>query len=158
MHWWAGKVCFRVFLSPPYMNAIICVFICSNCALTTLTFPKCVCPSCQVHVKCRRADRSVYKGHPGVTSKAAGSRDWLPAFSSLCCLHRDIVPEDTVSICFTTNVHSHTHLSERHRKDGRQPIEHLDPCVHMLKHDEFRKGKVSSLSLMVLPEEPLCDR
>lgn len=59
----------------------------------------------------------------------------------------DIVPEDTLSICFTTDVHSHTHLSERLRKDGRQPTEHLDPCVLVLTHDEPREEKVSSLPI-----------
>lgn len=119
--------------------------LCPNhCDLST----KCVCASCQVCVKCRRANRTVYTRRHGVTSEVAGGHDWLPGTSSLSSSHGDTVPEDTLSICFTTHGHSHTHSSEGHRRYGRQPHAQAHSCM------STHKSQFSSSRESVWPRWP----
>lgn len=126
------------------MSASVRVYLLKLCPDRCDLSTKRVCASPQVCVKCRRADRSVYTRRHGVTPEVAGDRDWLPATSSLSCSHWDTVPGDTLSICFTTHGHSHTHLPEGQRRYGRQPHAHAHTAAWA--HTNHSSSAAESLS------------
>lgn len=100
----------------------------------------CVCLSCPV--KCGLDGHTVYIWRHAASSEFGGVCDWLPATRSLSCSHRDAVPDNTLSICFTTHKYSHTQSSV-----GAAQVWQAATCTGPLLHEHTQSTAHQALSV-----------